>query len=289
MSRPRVEVRIPEALNDIRSRRLRSGRQAAVAYNNVPASTLNRRVHSEFPKPRVGHNKKLNLQQEQALCAWLDRSISQGFSPRLDEIRDEANRLLGESGSPHKIMGQNWASRFIRRHPQYAGPRQKPRQKSRRKQAEACHEAPSQQQVPSPQQIPSPRESPLPFQLSTSIPLLTSSLQTPGSTLEIRRIVDQLTSLLGTSSHLTQVERDKVYKVVLAAQKHILDGIILHNQLEEMVKTVTMKSKNKQNARRRPNRGSSIEGDGYQVPLGQETQAIFPDMEVATETIELIQ
>ncbi len=70
-----------------------------------------------------GHNKHFSLAQEKILTDWMDRLISSGFLPRLDLLQDRANLLLAaqqdHSSTARIVVGKNWPSNFVARHPQY--------------------------------------------------------------------------------------------------------------------------------------------------------------------------
>jgi hypothetical protein len=107
------EGRIQLALTAYTAHQFQSLRRAAKAFN-VPHATLTRRYNGTTYRPEArnaGH--KLTTTEEQTIVQYILDLDSRGFSPRLCEVADMADKLLGvRSGEP---VGKHWAERFVTR------------------------------------------------------------------------------------------------------------------------------------------------------------------------------
>ena len=116
------ETRMREAIESISSGYCRGSAEAARLFN-IPQSTLWRRLKNNVMKQRGGNGKKLDIEQDIAVCNWLDRCLRHGFPPRLDHIQHVAQRVLNscrDPTTPAIPLGLHWTRRFIDRHPEYA-------------------------------------------------------------------------------------------------------------------------------------------------------------------------
>lgn len=77
---------------------------------------------------RPGSNHRLSDDQELAVCQYLDRMDNIGTSARLQMVTSCANTILRNahtSPSPPPVVSNQWANRFLNRHPEYFGRKQK--------------------------------------------------------------------------------------------------------------------------------------------------------------------
>lgn len=91
---------------------------AAVAREfGVDYQRLVRRVHGHTSRSaRQGPNKCLDKPQEHALNHWIDLLYRANLPPTPSEVEATANEILERSGSTRRV-GNNWAYRFLKRHP----------------------------------------------------------------------------------------------------------------------------------------------------------------------------
>lgn len=79
----------------------------------VPRSTLTGRWHGAKPKKEAhDHQKHFTPEQESILVDWIRTLGRRGVPMTLSSLRDFASGALG------KPIGENWASRFVSRHPE---------------------------------------------------------------------------------------------------------------------------------------------------------------------------
>ena len=110
------EGRIVLALSAYRQGQFRSLQRAAKAYN-IPHSTLTTRYHGityRLDSRNMRHN--LTTTEEQTIVRYILDLDSRGFAPRLCEVADMADKLLGIRGG--QLVGKNWANRFVTRSPE---------------------------------------------------------------------------------------------------------------------------------------------------------------------------
>jgi hypothetical protein len=107
------EGRIELALQSYKSGQFKSLRRAAEAYN-VPNSTLAHRASGRsFRLETTPNSRKLSLTEEHTIIQYILDLDSRGFSPRVCEVADMADKLLEvRDGEP---VGKCWAERFILR------------------------------------------------------------------------------------------------------------------------------------------------------------------------------
>jgi hypothetical protein len=90
-------------------------REAAQVYK-VPRVTLSRRIHGIDPVlGRRDKNRPLTKSEEEVLIQYILDLDSRGFPPRIDDVRDMANRLRATRGV--KPVGRNWPYRFVHSEP----------------------------------------------------------------------------------------------------------------------------------------------------------------------------
>jgi hypothetical protein len=93
------EGRIQLALSAYNSQQFRSLRRAAKAFE-VPLTTLSRRRKGVTHRPETRHAQhKLTATEEQTIVRYILDLDSRGFAPRLCEVADMADKLLGVRGS----------------------------------------------------------------------------------------------------------------------------------------------------------------------------------------------
>jgi hypothetical protein len=105
--------RIQLVLSAYTARQFQSLRHAAKAFN-VPHSTLTSRYNgtTHMLKRRNGR-QKLTATEEQTIIQYILDLDSRGFAPRLCEVADMADKLLGVRGGTR--VGKCWAERFVTR------------------------------------------------------------------------------------------------------------------------------------------------------------------------------
>ena len=109
------EGRIFLAIQATQSPQKLSLRRAAAVYD-VPLTTLTRRVRGAQPRAgRRDPSRPLTIIEEDELVRHILDLDSRGFPPRLDDIRDMANRLRAARGA--KPVGKQWPYRFVQNEP----------------------------------------------------------------------------------------------------------------------------------------------------------------------------
>jgi hypothetical protein len=107
------EGRLQLALLAFNSGQFRSHRAAAKAFD-VKRRTLDERARGvPFCLGTVPNTCKLTLTEEQIIVRYILDLDSQGFAPRLCEVADMADKVLGVRGG--EPVGKKWAARFITR------------------------------------------------------------------------------------------------------------------------------------------------------------------------------
>jgi hypothetical protein len=107
------EGRLQLALEAYKSGQFRSHRAAAQAYN-VKRRTLSHRAQGlPFRVEAAPNCQKLTTTEEQTIVRYILDLDSRGFAPRLCEVADMADKLLGVRGG--KPVGKCWAERFVTR------------------------------------------------------------------------------------------------------------------------------------------------------------------------------
>jgi hypothetical protein len=93
-----------------------STRSAAKIYS-VSRVTLARRLSgTQSRRDSPPNSQKLTNLEEKTIVQYVLDLDSRSFPPRLCEVEDMANRLLGERDAPK--VGKRWAANFIKRQPE---------------------------------------------------------------------------------------------------------------------------------------------------------------------------
>jgi hypothetical protein len=101
------------ALAAFQSGQFRTQKAAADAFNVRPR-TLNRRVQGiSARRDCTPNNQKLTATEEKTIIQYILDLDSRGFAPRLCEVADMADKLLGVRGG--EPVGKCWAERFVTR------------------------------------------------------------------------------------------------------------------------------------------------------------------------------
>jgi hypothetical protein len=116
--RTEQEGRILLAIQAIQKQEIASIREAARQFN-VPYSTLTTRLHGVQSRAFSRANcLKLTEIEEESLKKWILSMDSRGAAPRPSTVREMANLLLTARGStPPLSVGQNWVTKYVKRHP----------------------------------------------------------------------------------------------------------------------------------------------------------------------------
>lgn len=117
-----IEERIQDALEELSQSEhpkvAVAARNHAVPYQRLLARWKGR--PSKLGQP--GNNKRLSIEQELALCEYLDRLDEMGTPARIPMIESGANSILrrmhpDDQPGPPPTVGKRWAERFLERHP----------------------------------------------------------------------------------------------------------------------------------------------------------------------------
>jgi hypothetical protein len=107
------EGRIQLALSAYTTHQFRSLRRAAEVFN-VPHTLLTRRYHGITHRLETRNARhKLTATEEQTIVQYILDLDSRGFAPRLCEVADMADKVLGVRGG--ELVGKHWAERFVTR------------------------------------------------------------------------------------------------------------------------------------------------------------------------------
>ena len=107
------EGRLNLALQAYTSGQFKSLRRAAAAFN-VKHQRLSDRLHGITSRSQTRPNcQKLTTTEEQTIIRYILNLDSRGFAPRLCEVADMADKLLGVRGG--EPVGKHWAERFVTR------------------------------------------------------------------------------------------------------------------------------------------------------------------------------
>ena len=91
-------------------------RETARVYN-VPRITLGRRIRGVDPAlGRRDKSRPLTKSEEEVFVQYVLNLDSRRFSPRIDDVRDMANRLHATRSA--KPVGHNWPYRFVHNEPE---------------------------------------------------------------------------------------------------------------------------------------------------------------------------
>jgi hypothetical protein len=107
------EGRINFALSAYKNHQFRSLLRAAKAFN-VPHLTLTRRYNGiTHPLKTRNARHKLTMTEEQTIVRYILDLGSRGFAPRLCEVADMVDKVLGVRDD--ESVGKHWAERFVTR------------------------------------------------------------------------------------------------------------------------------------------------------------------------------
>jgi DDE superfamily endonuclease/Tc5 transposase DNA-binding domain len=103
----------------------------------VPPGRLRRRYAGGVSRQEVGGiNKRLSEAQDKALCTYLDTLDELGISVRKRMIHGYGNQMLisahNDPSTPCALLGENWAKRWLKAHPEYVIIKKKPLDKNRK-------------------------------------------------------------------------------------------------------------------------------------------------------------
>jgi hypothetical protein len=117
-NRTEQEGRILLAIQAIRKQEITSIREAARRFE-VPFSSLRNRLNGHTNRSETRANsQKLTDIEEESLQKWILSIDSRGVAPRPSTVREIADLLLAARGStPPLLVGQNWVTNFVKRHP----------------------------------------------------------------------------------------------------------------------------------------------------------------------------
>jgi hypothetical protein len=112
------EGRILLAIQAIKKKEISAIREAARLFN-VPETSLRRRLHGHQTRSETRANShKLTEIEEESLQKWILSMDSRVAAPRPSSVRGMANLLLAARGStPIILVGENWVTNFVKRHP----------------------------------------------------------------------------------------------------------------------------------------------------------------------------
>jgi hypothetical protein len=117
-NRTEQEGRILLAIQAIRKQEITSIREAARRFE-VPFSSLRNRLNGYTNRSETSANcQKLTDIEEESLQKWILSMDSRGAAPRPSTVREMADLLLAARGStPPLSVGENWVTKFVKRHP----------------------------------------------------------------------------------------------------------------------------------------------------------------------------
>jgi hypothetical protein len=112
------EGRILLAIQAFKNQEISSVREIAREFD-VPRSTLRDRLSGRTTRSTTRANsQKLTSYEEESLQKWILSMDSRGAAPRPSTVREMADLLLAARGStPPLLVGQNWVTNFVKRHP----------------------------------------------------------------------------------------------------------------------------------------------------------------------------
>ena len=109
------ESQIQLAIQAIKRNATLSQRRAASIYN-VPQKTLSDWLAGKLPRRDYTTNSmRLRLTEDIVIKEYAVDLDAQGFLLRPARLEDKANLLLAARGQP--LVGKNWVTSFVRRHP----------------------------------------------------------------------------------------------------------------------------------------------------------------------------
>jgi hypothetical protein len=107
---------VNEAVRDVQTRKFASIR-AAARHHHLSHASLQRRLRGGVSShQRHKEQSLLSEEQEKLLQSWILEAESNGHPVTNPYVRELAGLISNRSGGPATV-GQNWVSRFIKRHP----------------------------------------------------------------------------------------------------------------------------------------------------------------------------
>lgn len=91
-----------------------TGKEASRRFNAIYSRLMARRRGQTRSNKRGGHNKKLNIPQQQALLDYIDLMFTAGTPINMQEVTRCANHILYWNGCPEKVS-KRWAKRWFTR------------------------------------------------------------------------------------------------------------------------------------------------------------------------------
>lgn len=111
------ESSIARALKGLQSGLYPSIRKAA-DINAISYSTLQRRFHGAQDRVAAHEAQQLvTAAEERAIVRWIYQLELAGFSPRIDHVREAVMILRDSPNNLDQVIGKNWITRFLNRHP----------------------------------------------------------------------------------------------------------------------------------------------------------------------------
>src|SRR5277367_4651592 len=107
------EGRLYLTLQAYTSSQFKSLRRAAAAFNVKHQRLSNRLYGIPSRTQTLPNGRKLTPTEEQTIIRYILDLDARGFAPRLCEVADMADKLLGIRSS--RLVGKHWAERFITR------------------------------------------------------------------------------------------------------------------------------------------------------------------------------
>ena len=112
------ESSIARALKGLRSGLYPSIRKAA-EINGIAYPTLRWRFHGGQNRVAAHEGQQLiTAAEERAIVRWIYRLELAGFPPRIEHVREAVLILRDDPEDLDKVIGKNWITRFLNRHPE---------------------------------------------------------------------------------------------------------------------------------------------------------------------------
>jgi hypothetical protein len=115
-----AEKRIQDAITDLDSGKFNEISEAAEAHG-LALSTLKDRLGGAVSRQKARLNQqKFSAIEEDAIKGWILKLDDWGFPPHHQYVKDMALDFLQSHGIPTPVLGKNWLTRFLHRHPDLA-------------------------------------------------------------------------------------------------------------------------------------------------------------------------
>jgi len=119
------EMRFTKAIEALGTKEYTNITKCAAAFD-VPRRTLSNRWRGMASKStRIPAKRRLTDAQERSIVDYITRNYQRGMSLTTKHVEDAANCILEEGGGRITRVGQTWAKRFIKRHPDLKRRRQR--------------------------------------------------------------------------------------------------------------------------------------------------------------------